>query len=146
MSDPTRSPGGAFELVEPEARILLARRVGDVTGPEMGWYLDAIERAMEEAEQPIALLWDAGVNPKGRPDAEARKLAGDFLRTRAELFRAKSTGMDFVFRNRVSRGILTAILWMAPPPVICRVHPTLDLALEAARRRLSAPDVAARSG
>ena len=133
-------------MTEPEPRMLLARRVGDVTGPEMQWFLDYIRVAMERAEEPIALLWDAGVNPKGRPDADARKRAGDFLRDQAGLFRSKATGMDFVFRNRVSRGILTAILWMAPPPIICRVHASLDAATQAARRRLENAGLDARSG
>jgi hypothetical protein len=61
---------------------------------------------------------DSGMTPK------QRRRSADWLKERTELLRIACIGQAIVLPGTLQRGVLTAILWMAPYPVPLRVCAT----------------------
>lgn len=95
-----------------------------------------VHRILLDGSQPKALVYDAGKDPRGRPDAGARQVAAKFLREERALLTERCLGVDFSFASAMSRGVLTAIVWLQPPPMEIGVHADSLLAVRAAIDRL----------
>ena len=60
---------------------------------------------------------------KGDMDARRRKMLGEVLRTRKEKLARINAGFVMVTSSSITRGIMTAVFWFAPPPYPSQVMP-----------------------
>jgi hypothetical protein len=116
--------------------LLVTRRVGLADPEHVGAMLTWVDRHLERAESKIAFVYDAGSDPRGRPDAKARRIGGEWFAERRDLLKEKCAGIDFAFASSLSRGALTAVFWISEPPIPCGLHATLELAIARAIERL----------
>lgn len=115
--------------------VLVMRRVGPIGGPAMLTFRAQVNDRLRSSPVPVALVYDVLPNAAGAPDAAARKMVADWMTDEAPMLRVKCASIEFAFPSTVSRGVLTAILWMASPPMVTGVHPTPLAAIEAALAR-----------
>ncbi|MGE3669284.1 MAG: hypothetical protein AB7K71_06470, partial [Polyangiaceae bacterium] len=54
--------------------VFVARRVGFVSPEDMGDMLESARRVLAARDQPGVLIYDAGSDSAGRPDARSRRL------------------------------------------------------------------------
>lgn len=81
-----------------------------------------------EREQPYALIFDlTGVM---MPSPIQRKKLSQHVRTQEDAIRRNVRGIALVAPSALTRGIATAVFWVAPPPTEWRVF---DLLAEATR-------------
>jgi hypothetical protein len=120
--------------------IVVARRVGRVGTAAVEKLLHWFESQLARDEERIAVVYDAGNDPDGAPDSLARAAAGRWLHTHQREIRRACVGIDFAFPSRLSRGALTAVFWIAKPPVPYAMHATNRAALEGAISRVNLTD------
>jgi hypothetical protein len=111
--------------------ILAVRRIGTADGAAVSEMLMWVDVHMRATDRPLGLVYDAGTNPVGRPDARARHIGGEWLRARQRELVQRCAGIDFAFPSALSRGAITAVFWIATPPVPYRIHGS---SLEAVRQ------------
>jgi hypothetical protein len=129
-----------FKIVE-RPPIYVARRVGVASPSDMAHMLDRAHASLVAASalHRCALVYDAGNDPAGRPDARARQLSAAWIAQHERLLIERCAGWDFAFPNPLSRGVLTAILWLKAPPFETRIHGSCAEALASAARRVHGP-------
>ena len=79
------------------------------------------------------------VGPIGGPAMLTRKLIADWMTDEAAMLKRQCASIEFAFPSTISRGVLTAILWMASAPMPTGVHATSRAAIEAALGRTGRP-------
>jgi hypothetical protein len=119
--------------------VLVMRRVGPIGGPAMLTFREHVNDRLRRSSVPVSLVYDVLPNAPGAPDAAARKLIADWMTDEAPMLRRQCASIEFAFPSTVSRGVLTAILWMASPPMPTGVHGTPLAAIEAALGRTGRP-------
>lgn len=124
-----------FVIVE-RPPVFVARRVGFAIPDEMAHMLGRAHHVLVVSKTPAVLIYDAGADAVGRPDARSRRLTADWMTEHESLLRARCAGVDFAFPSALSRGVLTAIFWLKAPPFPVSVHTSCRAALESAARRV----------
>lgn len=124
--------------------LFVIRRVGISTLPAFRQILNAAREFCAASNQPIAIIFDGGASAEGRADAASRQAAAEWLDENDALLRARIAGIDFVISNPLSRGALTAVLWLRSPPFDIKSHSDLQTAVESALSRISSPLSAAK--
>lgn len=99
--------------------------------------LESARRFCADSIKPVSFVYDGGPTSEGRVDAASRQLGAQWVSDNEELLRARCLGMDFAIDNPLSRGALTAVLWLRSPPVEVKVHPDLLAAVTSGIGRLS---------
>jgi len=126
-----------FAIVE-KPPVFVARRIGFAMPEEMAHMLARALHVLAVSETQAALVYDAGDDAAGRPDARSRRLTADWMAEHEALLRTRCAGVDFAFPTALSRGVLTAIFWLKAPPFPVSVHTSCRAALESAARRVQA--------
>lgn len=116
--------------------LFVARRAGFVSPEDMGAMLESARKVLTASSQPGVLVYDAGSDSAGRPDARSRRLTAAWMEQHEALLQQRCAGVDFAFPNAVSRGVLTAIFWLRAPPFPTGVHTSCRAAVENALRRV----------
>ena len=98
--------------------------------------LESARRVLAARDQPGVLIYDAGSDSAGRPDARSRRLTAAWMDQHEALLQKRCAGVDFAFPNAVSRGVLTAIFWLRAPPFATGVHHSARAAIESALSRI----------
>lgn len=119
--------------------LFVIRRIGHSTLPAFQKILDAARDFCAASGGPVAIIYDGGSNAEGRVDAASRQAAAHWLSENEELLRARCSGIDFVISNPLSRGALTAVLWLRSPPFDIKSHSDLPAAVESALSRIASP-------
>jgi hypothetical protein len=127
-----------FKIVE-RPPIFVVRRVGVASPADMAFMLERARVTLADSPRPCVLVYDAGRDPSGRPDARSRQLTAEWMKANEALLRERCAGCDFAFPNPLSRGVLTAILWLRSPPFEARLHGSCAEALASAARKSRAP-------
>lgn len=132
-----------FVYVE-RSNLFLTRRVGLAGAEEMGEMLARLRQKLVESNRPCYGVYDAGTDPRGRPDARARQLSATWFAENEMLLEAQLKAVDFAFPNPLSRGVLTAVLWLRKPSFDTHVHATSEEAIRAMLKRAGSKEDAAR--
>jgi hypothetical protein len=84
--------------------------------PDFTTYCSTLARHLDEL--PADRAWGAlhEVVGRGDMDAKRRKALGEVLSSRREKLARINAGFVMVTSSAVTRGILTAVFWFAPPP------------------------------
>jgi hypothetical protein len=120
--------------------LVITRRVGIADAAAVRAMLDWVEGQVRRASTKVALVYDAGHDPVGRPDARARQVGGEWFRSHATLLRERCAGLDLSFPSPLSRGAMTAVFWIATPPVPYAMHGSCEAAVRSAIARLGSVD------
>jgi len=123
-----------YDVDDSEFPIVIVRAKGKVTDGEFEQYLRALDKVYSR-HQRFALVWD-GTKADGGTAAQRRRQA-EWMRQQAMLIRTFNVGTAFVIPSALTRGALTAILWLQPMPsphFICESPPE---AIRWARKRLA---------
>lgn len=115
--------GPAIELDEARWPLVLITFRGVVPDTEFDAYLDGLERILLRGGPAVAVVdtREAGL----LPGAQRRKQA-EWYRDRAEALRSTNLGTAFVIDSTAIRGVLTAMLWLAPLPQPYHVAATFE--------------------
>jgi len=128
-----------YLTIDTHSPVLVARRVGVADAPSVTSMLRWVGEHLAASDRKLSFVYDAGETPGGLPDAPARRAGGEWLGRNQTLLREKCAGLDFAFVSPVSRGALTAVFWIAHPPIPWAIHASLALAIEASLARLGEP-------
>lgn len=128
-----------YLTIDDHLPLLVVRRVGSADAKSVSSMLDWTGQHLDHAERKLGWLYDAGESPGGLPDAPARRAAGEWITRNRRRLEVHCTGLDFALASPLSRGALTAVVWIAKPPVPWAMHATLATALDAALDRLGRP-------
>lgn len=109
----------------------------EVSDEEVAAYLADSEESLQQRTDPFVIVVHTGA----RLTVPQRKMQGDFMIRVAPIIRNLCRGYAFVVDGAIPRGILTAILWRAPPPCDSKVFGRPDEALAWARRQLREPAI-----
>ncbi len=115
--------------------VFLTRRVGSVTPEETAAMVQRLRKVLSEASSPCIVVYDAGHDPSGRPDARSRQHFATLFADEDGLLRKRCSGIDCAFPSPLSRGVLTAVLWVKSPPIGTHVHANCRDAVRAAVAR-----------
>ncbi|MCA9630122.1 MAG: hypothetical protein KC766_20765 [Myxococcales bacterium] len=125
----------SFVILE-KPPVFVARRVGFVSPEDMSDMLERARTVLAVSDTPGVLVYDAGEDSAGRPDARSRRLTAAWMERNESLLQQRCAGVDFAFPNAVSRGVLTAIFWLKAPPFPTGVHNSSRAAIENALKRI----------
>lgn len=128
-----------YRLLDDFAPLLVVQRDGVADAASVGSMLAWVKQHLDTTPDKVGYVYDAGRSTGGIPDAAARKVGADWLRLNERLVRKRAAGLDFAFASPLSRGALTAVFWIAPPPVPSTIHATLEAAVTAALARIGNP-------
>lgn len=117
--------------------LLVIRRVGPSSRDTFAEMLERARQFCASSVRPISYVYDGGPSAEGHVDAASRQYAAKWVSENEALLRARCKGMDFAISNPISRGALTAVLWLRSPPVDVKVHADLLAATKAGIERLS---------
>ncbi|MBO6938444.1 MAG: hypothetical protein JJ863_25980 [Deltaproteobacteria bacterium] len=101
--------------IERDGRLVLVRFVGGDTDEELRALLDSLQRIVTEPALLPVFVFD--VSRGVVPPARQRQMMGEWLRRYSGAIRRGCVGSAYVLPNPGLRGMLTAILWIAPHPV-----------------------------
>ncbi len=128
-----------YVVLDSFPNLVVARRVGIADVSAVRTMLARVDGLIFDSQQRSArsaLVYDAGTKTGGEPDAQARRVGGEwFKRRRRELLQG-CAGFDFAFPSSLSRGALTAVFWIASPPVPYAIHEASLAAIQSAIARL----------
>jgi hypothetical protein len=102
-------------------------------------YLQSLERIYRRREK-FALVLDATYGAGA--SARQRKLQADWLEANSMMIRTLNVATAFVVPSAVSRGVLTAILWIQPLPCPYALFETTPEALRWCGEKLSQAGIA----
>lgn len=119
--------------------IFAMRRVGFISAAEMAKMLGLAKNFLEETSQRGTLVYDAGLNVVGRPDSAVREVVSQWMQTNAEFLNERCHALDFASPNALSRGVLSAIFWLKPPPFEVLMHADCRSAVSRAAERTGSP-------
>lgn len=125
----------SYVIVDEFLPVLVARRIGPTSARGVTLLLESVEAHLTASFEKVAFVYDASDAPGGIPDAGARAFTGQWLRRQRRLLQSKCVGIDFAFGSPVSRGALTAVFWIAQPPVPWAIHTTTSDAIVMALER-----------
>lgn len=125
----------AYVLIDEFLPILISRRVAPADASSVAELLDGVEHHLTTSYEKVSYVYDAGEAPGGMPDAGARRATGQWLQKHRKLLQSKCVGIDFAFGSPISRAALTAVFWIAQPPVPWTIHPSTTDALSMALER-----------
>lgn len=126
----------SFVILERYAPVIVVRRMGLLDAAGMRQMLGELTRCLRAADDKIALVYEANASVAGSPPPAARQVAGEWFRDEEGLLARRCAGIDFAFASPLSRGVLSAVLWIARPPVPVQVHDTSLAAVTAAIARV----------
>jgi hypothetical protein len=126
----------AYLTLDTFSPMLIARRIGIADAPAVEAMLGWVDQRLLHSDLKLGLVYDAGEDPNGRPDARARQLAADWLRARERDLRKRCAGIDFSFPSPLSRGAMIAVFWIAKPPVPYIMHGSANAAIRGSIERL----------
>lgn len=120
--------------VRSDTHLMVVTYDGVVGDAEFAQHLEGLTQLLAERAHSVATILDAstaGVNP-----ATQRRMQAEWLKAHDSVLQATGLGTAIVIRSALVRGILTAILWMAPIPGDHVVFPTYAEAEEWALRQI----------
>lgn len=115
--------------------LLLVQRTGNADAEGVARMLEWTRAQVMAAPSKVTFVYDSGGRSGGLPDAAARKVGGEWVARYRTMLREKVVGLDFALASPLSRGALTAVFWIAAPPVPWAMHASLEEALDAALAR-----------
>jgi hypothetical protein len=124
----------AIEIDESRFPIVVVTFTGNATDAEFSDYLASMTAMMVRRGTHNVTILDArksGVTPP-----KQRKMQGEWLKANKERLERQSLGSAFVIDSPLVRGVLTAILWIAPMPQAHIVVSTIEEAEAWAHRRV----------
>ena len=101
--------------IERQRRLVTVRFSGGVTDDELQTMLDTLERLVVDPSLRPAFVFD--VSQGVVPPARQRQLMGEWLRRHSDAIGRHCVAAAYVLPNAGLRGMLTAILWVAPHPI-----------------------------
>lgn len=128
-----------YLTIDDHLPLLVVRRVGAADAKSVSSMLDWTGQQFDVARGKVAWIYDAGESPGGLPDAAARRAGADWIARNRRRMETHCAGLDFAFASPLSRGALTAVFWIAKPPVPWTMHSTLAAAIDSALERLGRP-------
>lgn len=108
--------------IERQGRLVSVRFLGGVTDDELRAMLDALEGFIGDPTLRPAFVFD--VSKGVVPPAAQRRTMGEWLRRHSPTIGRHCVAAAYVLPNPGLRGMLTAILWIAPHPIPHRVCKT----------------------
>ncbi len=129
----------AIEIDESRRPLVVVTFRGTARDDELDAYLETMTRILLRGE-PVATVLDAtrsGITPPLQ-----RRRQAEWQRQHADLLRRHAIGAAFAINSSAVRGVLNAILWLAPLPHPYHVAATLADAERWAVARLRAAGVA----
>lgn len=112
-----------FEFDESTWPIPVVTGTGDATSEDVDEYLQ-IQTELLKKEEPHALIFD--VRNVGHMKAADRSLIGQWLKQHAASLRMYRRGFAYVTESMATRGLLTAILWVSPPPYPYKIFSNME--------------------
>lgn len=109
--DETRVRGGSIDVREDLAPLYIISFSGVPTDAQFDSYLEKLTR-ITVRPQARALIYDA--SNSGPTPASHRKKMADWMKKYDAHVRAGTVGTAFVLPSAITRGVLTAILWVQP--------------------------------
>jgi hypothetical protein len=103
----------SIEVDETRFPLVVVTFVGVATDAEFEAYLERMSDVMARREVTATVL-DASRAGPTPPKQRARQ--ADWIKANADVLRRYSAGSAFVITSPLIRGLLTAILWLAPMP------------------------------
>lgn len=128
-----------YLTIEDHRPLLVVRRVGTADARSVSSMLEWTAQQFDLSRGQVAWIYDAGESPGGLPDAAARRAGADWIARNRRRMEQHCVGLDFAFASPLSRGALTAVFWIAKPPVPWTMHATLAAAIDSALDRLGRP-------
>jgi hypothetical protein len=101
--------------IEREGRLVVVRFLGGVSDAELRAMLDTLEGFVRDEALRPAFVFD--VSRGVVPPAAQRRMMGEWLRKHSAAIRRHCVASAYVLPNAGLRGMLTAILWIAPHPI-----------------------------
>jgi hypothetical protein len=132
---------GTIEIDESRFPLVTVRFDGVVDDATFEAYLAGLQRMLGRRE-PYALVLDAST--AGPAPAKQRRRQAEWMAANEADVARWSVGAAFVITSSLTRGLLTAILWIQPMPQPHTVVATRREAEQWARERLRARGVDAR--
>jgi hypothetical protein len=126
----------AYVILDSFPHLVIARRVGHADEAAVSDLLARVDEHIHDTDKRSALVYDAGTNPEGQPNARARRIGGEWFKRRRRDLERVAVGFDFAFPSSISRGALTAVFWIAGPPVPYAIHDSSLAAIRSAIGRL----------
>lgn len=103
-----------------------------VSDDELAGYISDSEASLVLRNEPFVIIVHTG----SRLTLEQRKMQGDFMNRVEPVIRRYCRAYAFIVDGAVARGILTAVLWRAPPPCEWRVFTAAAEGVAWARAKL----------
>lgn len=126
----------AIQVDRSEPNVIKVRfPVEGVTDEELAAYIADSEASLRQRAEPFVIVVETG---GARLSVVQRKMQSDFMLRVAPIIERHCRGYAFVVRGTIPRGILTAIMWRAPPPCPWKVFGDLPAATAWAREQLRA--------
>lgn len=134
MAAPPDSGDTAYLYTERQGDVVLAVPPSEVTDETLEAFLcELIARQTEPG--PYAVVFD--LTHAGRPSAKQRSRMSQHLQEQRGTIQRQVRGMAMVAPSAITRGVITAVFWLSPPPVEHRVFDGRDEAFHWARSLLS---------
>ncbi len=102
---------GSIDIREDLAPLYIISFIGVPTDPQFDAYLEKLTRITMRLEAR-ALIYDASGSHSSPPSH--RKKMADWMRRYEAQIRTGTVGTAFVLPSAITRGVLTAILWVQP--------------------------------
>jgi hypothetical protein len=115
-----------------EEHVVIAVPPSPITDQQLERLLAELVGHLRKRE-PYALVFDLSAAPA--PTAVQRRMLGDHMRTHDGAIRDYVRGLAVVTPATWMRGLITAVFWLAPPPVEYRFCDDVAAALTWARDR-----------
>ena len=128
--------------IEREDRLVTVRFSGGITDGELTIMLDTLSELVNDPALRPAFVFD--VSHGVVPPARQRQQMGEWLRRHSAAVGRQCVAAAYVLPNAGLRGMLTAILWVAPHPIPHLVCKTLFEGRAWARSQLIRPALAQR--
>lgn len=125
---------GNIVVLEDLAPLYVVRFEGIASDAQFAAYLAHVLRITQRGEVH-AMVYDASA--AGWVPPSQRQLQVEWMREHDKLNRDTTAGLAFVLPSPLVRGVLTAMLWLAPMPCPHLVARTLDQGLVWCRERLT---------
>jgi len=110
-------------IIEREGRLVVVRFFGGVTDAELRAMLGTLEGFIDDPSLRPAFVFD--VSKGVVPPAAQRQMMGQWLKRHGPAIGRHCVAAAYVLPNPGLRGMLTAILWIAPHPIPHRVCKTV---------------------
>jgi hypothetical protein len=133
-----------IELSTARAPLFITTASGVLSDSEYVAHLEDCTKRILDANQIYAYVYDGTRIEK--MTAHQRKLQADWIKAHEATIRRLNKGCGFAFDSIITRGLLTAVHWLTPPPYPYVVVATREAAIEWCLQKLEMVTPARRAG